>query len=82
MSREKYIENSVICLAECIKSDYAPLYEAWNEEDTIWGYNYKLPYTFDEYCEKCEIDNNWNAVIIRLEDNKIIGRTEYKEKSH
>ena len=52
MSREKYIENSVICLAECIEADYALIYESWNEEDTIWGYNYKLPYTFDEYCEK------------------------------
>ena len=74
MSREKYIENSVICLAECIKSDYTLLYESWNEEDTVRGYNYKLPYTFDEYCEKCETNNNWNAIIIRLEDNKIIGR--------
>ena len=74
MSREKYIENSVICLAECIESDYALLYESWNEEDTVRGYNYKLPYTFDEYCEKCKTDNNWNAIIIRLEDNKIIGR--------
>jgi len=77
MNRKKYIENNVICLAECIESDYKILYESWKEHDTVLGYNMKFPYSFDEYCDKLKNDGNWNnwgAVIMRLEDNKIIGR--------
>ena len=44
MNRKKYIENDVICLAECIESDYKILYESWNERDTMLGYNMKFPY--------------------------------------
>ena len=74
MNRKKYIENDVICLAECVKSDYRLLFDSWNDADTIRGYNYKLPYSFDEYCEKLKNDTNWGAVIVRLGDNEIIGR--------
>jgi RimJ/RimL family protein N-acetyltransferase len=74
LNREKYIENDIICLAKIIESDYKILYDSWNEEDTILGYNYKLPYTFDEYRKKGDQNSNWGAVIIRLEDNQVIGR--------
>ena len=77
MNRKKYIENNVICLAEYIDSDNEILYESWNQNETIWGYNWKIPYSFDEYCENFKNDNNsnnWGAVIIRLEDNAVIGR--------
>lgn len=77
MNRKKYIENNVICLAECIESDNTILYESWNENDTIWRYNWKLPYSFDEYCNHFKnhnTTNNWGAIILRLEDNEIIGR--------
>ena len=74
MNRKKYIENDRIYLAECIKSDYKILYDSWHDNDTVWGYNYKLPYSFDEYCEKHKNAENWGAAIIRHEDNEIIGR--------
>jgi len=77
MNRKKYIENNVLCLVQCIESDYKILYESWNENETVLAYNWKLPYSYDEYCTKLKNDNNsnnWGAVIIRLEDNKIIGR--------
>ena len=74
MARKKYIENNVICIAEYIESDYKILYDSWNEDDIVLGYNYKLPYSFDEYCKNCKDNENWGAVIMRLEDNKIIGR--------
>ena len=79
MDRKKYIENDVICLAECFESDNKILYESWNENDTVWGYNWKMPYSFDEYRNIFKNDNNsdkwrWGAVIIRLKDNEIIGR--------
>ena len=77
MNRKKYIENNVICLAERLESDNEILCESWNEKETVWGYNWKLPYSFDEYCENFKNDNNsnnWGAVIMRLEDNEIIGR--------
>jgi len=74
MARKKYIENNVICIAEYIESDYKILYDSWNEDDIVLGYNYKLPYSFGEYCKNCKENENWGAVIMRLEDNKIIGR--------
>ena len=74
MNRKKYIENDVLYLAEVVKSDYKILYDSWNDEDTIWGYNYKLPYTFEEYCQNIDKAENWGAVIIRHEDSKVIGR--------
>ena len=79
MDRKKYIENDVLCLAECIEADNKILYESWNEQETIWGYNWKMPYTFDEYCTDFKNDDKaerwrWGAVIIRREDNAVIGR--------
>lgn len=74
MTRKKYIKNDVLYLAEIIESDYKILYDSWNEQDTILGYNYKLPYTFEEYCEKGMETSNWGAIIVRLEDNQVIGR--------
>jgi len=74
MVREKYIDNDVICLAECIEADYETLYESWNEEDTVWGYNWKMPYSFEDYRNTFKDRENWGAVIIRLEDDEIIGR--------
>ena len=74
MNRKKYIENDVIYLAEYIESDCKILYDSWHEYDTIWGYNYKLPYSFDEYCEMRQNAENWGAVIMRHKDNEIIGR--------
>ena len=74
MTRRKYIENDVLCLAEFIEEDYKTLFDSWNEYDIMLGYNYKLPYTFDEYSKQCRDSANWSAVIIRLEDNKVIGR--------
>ena len=74
MNRKKYIANDTLCLAEVVESDYKMLYDSWNDEDTVWGYNYKLPYTFDEYCQNAEKAETWGAVIMRLEDGAIIGR--------
>ena len=74
MDRKKYIEGDILCLAEILERDYKPLYESWHDEDTIRGYNYRLPYTFDEYCERCRVSDTWEAAIIRREDNAIIGR--------
>jgi RimJ/RimL family protein N-acetyltransferase len=74
LNRKKYIENDILCFAKVIESDYKILYDSWNDEDTVWGYNYKLPYTFDEYRKKGEKNSNWGAIIIRLSDNQIIGR--------
>jgi len=79
MDRKKYIENDVLCLAECLEADNKILYESWNEHETIWGYNWKIPHSFDEYCTNFKNDNSsnswsWGAVIMRLEDNAVIGR--------
>lgn len=77
MNRKKYIENNVICLAEYIESDYKAIYESWKDHNTALGYNIKFQYSFDEYCDKLKNDSNWNnwqAVIMRLEDNAVIGR--------
>ena len=79
MDRKKYIGNDVLCLAECIEADNKILYESWNEHETIWGYNWKIPYSFDEYHTNFKNDNSsgswsWGAVIMRLVDNTVIGR--------
>jgi len=79
MDRKKYIGNDTLCLAESIEADNEILYESWNEHETIWGYNWQIPYSFDEYSAKFKNDSNsdiwsWGAVIMRLEDNAVIGR--------
>jgi len=71
------MENDVICLAECIKPDYKTIYKSWKDRNTILGYNIELHFSFDEYCDKLKNDSNWNnwqAVIMRLEDNAVMGR--------
>jgi len=72
VNRKIFIKNDLISLAEYIESDYKILYESWFDNDTVWGYNYKLPYSFDEYCARIKNVENWGAVIIR--ENTVIGR--------
>ena len=72
--REIYIKNDTICLSQCIESDYRAIYDSWNEVDVICNYNWKIPHTFDEYCANLKSSDNWGAVIIRLLDDKLIGR--------
>jgi RimJ/RimL family protein N-acetyltransferase len=74
MERKIFIKNDKIGLAEYVESDYKLLFDSWNDKDTILGYNYKLPYSFCEYCGYVKNSDTWNAVIIRIEDNIVIGR--------
>ena len=74
MNRKEYIKDNVICLAEYIESDYEIMYNSWKENDTVLGYNWKIPYSFDEYYKNCKESENWGAAIVRLKDNELIGR--------
>lgn len=74
MERKQYIHNDLISLSEYKDDDCQLLFESWNETETIAGYNYKLPYTYQEYQEHCKESKPWNAIIMRLNDNVIIGR--------
>jgi RimJ/RimL family protein N-acetyltransferase len=74
MDRKLFIKNDKIGLADYIESDYKLLFDSWREDDTILGYNYKLPYSFNEYCDYIKNSDTWGAVVIRLEDNLVIGR--------
>jgi len=76
LSRNKYIDNNIIYLSEYIESDYRFLYDTWYEDETVLGYNWKMPYSFDDYCSNFVNSKSsyWEAVIIRCEDNIIIGR--------
>jgi len=74
VDRKIFIKNDKIGLAEYMESDYKLLFDSWQDDDTILGYNYRMPYSFDEYCDYVKDSTTWDAVIIRLEDNVVIGR--------
>lgn len=57
-----------------MESDYQTLYASWKDYEVVSGYNWRIPYAFDGYCDKLKNDNNWGAVIIRLQDHQVIGR--------
>ncbi|MCL2884924.1 MAG: GNAT family N-acetyltransferase [Oscillospiraceae bacterium] len=73
MDRKIYIQNDILCLAACEESDYQILYASWLEQETVLGYNWRIPYSFEEY-RLTRQDAPWAAVIMRRTDNAVIGR--------
>ena len=74
MKRNIFIQNDRISLVECIGADYLLMYDSWHDPDVILGYNYRLPYTYDEYAARCASSETWSAAIIRNADGAVIGR--------
>lgn len=72
-NRKIYTYNRDISIAEyCPAIDDKLYYAGWQDPDTQDGYNYKMPYSLDEFCKR-PVRSCFLAVIIRNEDNETLG---------
>lgn len=73
MKRKKYISNDELSLAEYRpEDDDCECYECWQDSDTQNGYNYKIPDSYEEFCNRPQ-KSRFLAVIIQNKINKPIG---------
>jgi RimJ/RimL family protein N-acetyltransferase len=73
MSRQIYISDSGVSLAEYIASeDDADCYNCWRDDETQKGYNYRFSKTFEEFAER-QVKHRFMATILRCSDNLCIG---------
>lgn len=72
MKRKIYCTSNTLSLVECLPRDDEACYKNWFDKETQNGFNFILDETFDEYC-KNESNQRFTAIILRNDDNTIIG---------
>ncbi|MCL2664532.1 MAG: GNAT family N-acetyltransferase [Defluviitaleaceae bacterium] len=78
--QEILCSDGAVALAEISRRDLRMIYDSWLEDETVLSYNYRLPYTFKEFCanhmaaqkKPCGVSffDTWSAVILLFEDKK------------
>lgn len=73
VNRIIYISNEQFSLGEYITDlDSAKHYECWLDEETQYGYNYKVDFTYEEFITAPE-RLRMEAVVIRNSDSAVVG---------